>query len=61
MLLGFSQCNSYLTFLFIFSAEATIVLRQDAVSELTQKEDIFFGLQSILGKFVDIGKLINFV
>ena len=42
------------------SDEETIVLRHDAVAELTEKEDIFFGLQAVLGKFVDIGKSDSF-
>ncbi|GFO18676.1 DNA mismatch repair protein muts [Plakobranchus ocellatus] len=34
--------------------EETICLRQHAVMELTEKEDIFFNLQSVTGRFVDI-------
>ncbi|XP_035824498.1 mutS protein homolog 4 [Aplysia californica] len=41
------------------SDEETIVLRHGAIAELTEKEDIFFGLQSVLSKFVDIGHIIS--
>jgi len=37
----------------------TILLRHDAVAELTEKEDLFFGLQAVLGKFIDIGKIVS--
>ncbi|GFS09743.1 MutS protein homolog 4-like [Elysia marginata] len=39
--------------------EETIRLRQQSVMELTEKEDIFFNLQSVVGRFVDIGYIVS--
>ncbi|KAK3778298.1 hypothetical protein RRG08_016762 [Elysia crispata] len=39
--------------------EETICLRQHSVMELTEKEDIFFNLQSVIGRFVDIGYIVS--
>ncbi|XP_014778440.1 mutS protein homolog 4 [Octopus bimaculoides] len=37
----------------------TITLRQDVVSELTDNEDLFFNLQSILKRFLDVDHLLS--
>ncbi|XP_055959284.1 mutS protein homolog 4 [Patella vulgata] len=37
----------------------TIRLRQDVVSELTEKEEVFYNLQSTLSKFIDLEHLIS--
>ncbi|XP_059143835.1 mutS protein homolog 4-like, partial [Physella acuta] len=39
--------------------EETIRLRQDAVMELTEKEEVFFNLQRVISKFVDIGHVVS--
>ncbi|RUS80534.1 hypothetical protein EGW08_011718, partial [Elysia chlorotica] len=39
--------------------EETICLRQHAVMELTEKEDLFFNLQSVIGRFLDIGYIVG--
>lgn len=41
--------------------EETIRLRQNVVMELSQKEEIFFKLQSVVSKFVDIGMVYIYV
>ena len=47
----------FFLFFYLFLDEETICLRQHSVMELTEKEDIFFNLQSVIGRFVDIGRL----
>ncbi|GAB1599457.1 mutS protein homolog 4 [Argonauta hians] len=37
----------------------TITLRQDVVSELTENEDLFYNLQSILKRFLDVDHLLS--
>ncbi|KAJ8319978.1 hypothetical protein KUTeg_001565 [Tegillarca granosa] len=37
----------------------TIKMRQDVVSELTEKEEIFYSLQSVIGRFLDIDHLLS--
>ncbi|CAL1543667.1 unnamed protein product, partial [Lymnaea stagnalis] len=39
--------------------EDTIRLRQEAVLELTEKEDLFHNVQSLISKFVDIGHIVS--
>lgn len=39
--------------------EETIRLRQLSVMEMTEKEEIFFNLQSVVGKFIDIGYIVS--
>lgn len=34
-------------------------MRQDVVSELTEKEEIFYTLQSVIGRFLDIDHLLS--
>ncbi|KAK3083385.1 hypothetical protein FSP39_021201 [Pinctada imbricata] len=37
----------------------TITMRQDVVAELTEKEDVFYNMQAILGRFLDIDHLLS--
>ena len=47
--------------LFFSTDEETILLRHNAVAEFTEKEQIFYGLQMVLEKFVDIGILVIYL
>lgn len=37
----------------------TITLRQDAVSELTEKEEVFYNLQTVISRFLDVDHLLS--
>lgn len=37
----------------------TITLRQDAIAELTENEELFCNLQVVLGRFIDIDHLLS--
>lgn len=41
------------------SDHETIMMRQGVVSELTEKEDIFYNLQSVIDRFLDINHLLS--
>jgi hypothetical protein len=37
----------------------TITMRQSVVRELTEKEEVFFNLQGVIGKFLDVDHIIS--
>lgn len=43
----------------LISDFGTITARQEAVAELLENEEVFFSLQSVLGRFLDVDHLLS--
>ena len=49
-------CNFYISF---FSDIETITTRHEVVAELIEKEEVFYNLQAVIGRFLDIDHLLS--